>query len=239
MNILIPMAGEGKRFKDGNILTPKPLISIFDKPMAIHAIESLGVNGSLIVVVQNNAVGHEIEQVIKQHFPETKVCYSEGLTEGPACSALLAKDHICNDQPLIITNCDQILTWDGQAFNSFLQCVNYDGLIVTYTTQKPINSYAKLNRQGLVVEIKEKEVISDISLNGIHYWKKGADFICSAETMIANEDRCINGEYYIGPTYNYLIKEGKKIGIYHIPSCQHHAVGVPEDLQRFLKHAEI
>jgi dTDP-glucose pyrophosphorylase len=57
--------------------------------------------------------------------------------------------------------------------------------------------------------------------------------------MIRNQDKSINGEYYIGPTYNYLIQQGKKIGIYHIPSCQHHAVGIPEDLQRFLQHAEI
>lgn len=239
MHILIPMAGEGKRFKDGNILTPKPLIQIFEKPMAIHAIESLGAIGDLIIVVQNNSVGHEIRNVIVKFFPETKVCYTDGLTDGPACSALLAKNYIDNDEPLIVTNCDQIMTWDACAFNLFLNCILYDGLIVTYTTQKPINSYAKLNRQGYVTEIKEKEVISDISLNGIHYWKKGSDFVSSAETMIRNQDKSINGEYYIGPTYNYLIKQGKKIGIYHIPSCQHHAVGIPEDLQRFLQHAEI
>jgi dTDP-glucose pyrophosphorylase len=237
MNILIPMAGEGRRFKEGNYETPKPLIQIFGKPMAINAIESLGLKGQLIIVVQDNEIGYAIRDTILAEYPNTITCYAKCLTEGPACSALLAKEYIDNDIPLVITNCDQILTWDAHAFDVFLKNIDYDGLIVTYTTEKPINSYARLDKLGLVSEIKEKEVISDISLNGIHCWAKGSYFVSSSESMVYNKEKSINGEYYIGPSYNSLIKDGKKIGIYHIPSCQHHAVGIPEDLNRYIEYA--
>jgi len=95
-----------------------------------------------------------------------------------------------------------------------------------------------MNKNGTVSKIKEKEVLSDVSLNGVHYWKRGKDFVESAEKMIQNNERYKN-EFYVGPTYNYLIEEGKIVGIYHIPASQHHAIGTPEDLERYLNNANI
>ena len=54
--------------------------------------------------------------------------------------------------------------------------------------------------------------------------------------MIAANDRAPNGEFYIAPSYNYMIKQGLKVGIHHIPNEQHHPVGVPVDLERFLRY---
>jgi len=79
-------------------------------------------------------------------------------------------------------------------------------------------------------------VISTISLNGIHYWKHGRDFVSSYDKMVENNDRASNGEFYVGPSYNYMIKEGKNIGIYHLPKIQHHAVGTPDDLREYLRN---
>ena len=50
--------------------------------------------------------------------------------------------------------------------------------------------------------------------------------------MINNNEN-YNGEFYVAPTYNSLIKKGKKIGVYHIPNEQHNAVGTPEDLIKY------
>jgi hypothetical protein len=112
----------------------------------------------------------------------------------------------------------------------------YEGAVVTYHSDTDKNSYARLGKDGYVTEIREKEVISNVSLNGIHYWKQGKHFVESAEAMIAADDRAPNGEFYIAPTYNYMIKAGRTVGIHHIPNEQHHAVGVPLDLERFIKH---
>jgi dTDP-glucose pyrophosphorylase len=125
--------------------------------------------------------------------------------------------------------------WDGEFFINSIQNNIHDGIIVTYYANTPKNSYAKLNRSGGVVEVKEKEVISNISLNGIHYWKHGSDFVQSAEEMIKLKDKSINGEYYIGPTYNYMIKNNKRVGIFHIPDSMHNSVGTPDDLREYLR----
>ena len=102
--------------------------------------------------------------------------------------------------------------WDSQTFKSF--CTNYphDGFVVTYFANTTKNSYAKIDQSGFVIDIKEKEIISNISLNGIHFWKRGSDFVSSAKEMILNNDRAPNNEFYIGPSYNYMISNNLKVG---------------------------
>ena len=130
------------------------------------------------------------------------------------------------------------MEWDPELFLINARYYKYDGLVVTYTTDTPKNSYAKMNSNGLVTEIKEKVVVSNISLNGIHYWRKGTYFVKSTEDMIQCNDRAPNGEFYVGPTYNYMIKNNLKIGVHHIPNEQHNPVGVPEDLKKYLFNNE-
>jgi dTDP-glucose pyrophosphorylase len=227
------MAGEGSRFPKDQYL-PKPLIDVNGKPMIVRAIESLGVDGRYFFIIRQNEYTHIVKDIIGKVVKNPKFIEITQTTEGPACSALLFKEDINNDDELIIANCDQIMEWDSTLF--FHNVRLYDGAVVTYYSDTDKNSYVRLDKKGHVVEIREKEVISNVSLNGIHYWKNGSDFVSSAETMIMEDDRAPNGEFYIAPTYNYLIKSGKTVGIHHIPNEQHHAVGVPVDLERFLKY---
>jgi len=239
------MAGLGQRFKGSKYGDkPKHLIEILGKPMIEWAIDSL-MNGlqktyqelaiNLIFVLLEGQDTNDTVKILvkyKQKVNNVKIYTTQKLTEGPAASCLLAKNSINTKEPLIIANCDQIMSWN---FEKFYNVANlYDGCVVTYTSNTPKNSYAKVDEKELVTEIKEKEVISDISLNGIHYWKYGSDFVKSAEKMIEKNIRAGKGEFYVAPTYNELIPN-KEIGIYHIPNSLHHAVGVPEDLDRFIE----
>jgi dTDP-glucose pyrophosphorylase len=229
INILIPMAGLGSRFSTAGYENPKPLISIYGKPMIEHAVNSLGIKGNYIFITQKE---HNLKLCLESIYPKCKVIEIDYTTEGSACTALLAKKYINNNTPLLITNCDQIMWWDDKSFSTFLKNYPYDGFVVTYTENTPKNSYVKLNREGFATNFAEKQVISNISLNGIHYWKFGKDFVYSTEIMVKNEER-YNNEFYVAPTYNTLIKQGKKIGVYHIPNDQHNAVGTPEDLIKY------
>ena len=214
MNILIPMAGLGSRFPSHTYPMPKPLIEVNGEPMISKAIKSLNLDGNYFFVIAKNQF--------------------TSLVEGPANSALLFRDQINSNEELVIANCDQIMEWNSE---NFLHNVRlYDGAVVTYHTDTDKNSYARLDKNGLVVEIREKEVISNVSLNGIHYWKKGSHFVNSADKMMELQDRAPNGEFYIGPTYNHMIRQGLKVGIYHIPNEQHHPVGIPDDLKKYLEH---
>lgn len=233
INVLIPMAGAGSRFSQQGFTLPKPLIDVNGAPMIVRVISSLGIkDAKFLFVIAKNEFSDQTKDSISSIVQNPKFIEIDYVTRGPANSALLFKDLINTDSELLITNCDQIMEWDSDKF--LMHARQYDGCIVTYTETTDKNSYAEVDNNGLVVRVKEKEVISNISLNGIHYWKHGTFFVESAERMIAANDTAPNGEFYIGPSYNYMT--GLRIGIYHIPNTQHHAVGVPADLEKFIKY---
>jgi len=234
VNIVIPMAGLGSRFPRDKYYFPKPLIDVNGKPMIVRAIESLDIDAQWYFLLREDDFLTITKEVILKKLPTAKFLSVSETTEGPACSVLLFKEFINNDDELITANCDQIMEWNSRMF--FHNVRLYDGAVVTYYSDTDKNSYARIDSKGLVVEMREKEVISNISLNGIHYWKKGSYFVDSAEAMIAANDRAPNGEFYIAPSYNYMIAQGQQVGIYHIPNEQHHAVGVPVDLERFIRY---
>lgn len=237
VNIVIPMAGNGSRFPRDKYPLPKPLIDVNGKPMIEQAIKSLGFVGQWHFILRNNEFLEQTKAILNSIVYNPKFIVVDYETEGPAASVLLFKDCINNDEPLITANCDQIMNWN---VNLFYHNVNlYDGAVVTYYADTDKNSYAKIDKYGQVVEMREKQVISNISLNGIHYWKKGKYFVNSAEAMIAANDRAPNGEFYIAPTYNYMIKENLNVGIYHIPNECHNSVGVPEDLTKFINNEKM
>jgi NDP-sugar pyrophosphorylase family protein len=229
------MAGVGQRFIDSGFRVPKPLIDVAGEPMITKAIKSLDIDGQFLFVIGSGECTEQIKQTILAIKPGSKFIEISYITDGPAASALLFKEQINDDEELIVTNCDQVMEWSGNKF--LLNARLYDGAIVTYHTDTPKNSYARLDKKGFVREVREKEVLSNVSLNGIHYWKRGRDFVSSAEAMITANERSKNGEFYIGPTFNYMIQRDLKVGIHHIPNQQHFAVGTPEDLERYVKHA--
>lgn len=240
INVLIPMAGRGERFSSVGYDLPKPLIEISGRPMIEWALRSLDISfadHNFIFVVrdyQNKEINTRLSSVLDAIVPNNTTIKIDYVTEGPACTCLLVRDIINTQSPLIIGNCDQIMRWNGLYFVS--SCLNspYDGVVVTYDESTPKNSYAKLDSAGDVVRIEEKNVISNVSLNGIHFWKHGCDFVASADSMILTNER-YNNEFYVGPTYNHMIKAGKRVGIFHIPRECHNPVGVPSDLGVFLE----
>lgn len=233
INVIIPMAGEGSRFPKDQYL-PKPLIDINGKPMIVRAIESLDIDGQYFFIIRKNEYTGIVKDIIGKVVSNPIFIEISQTTQGPACSVLLFKDLINNENELVTANCDQIMEWNSDLF--FHNARLYDGAVVTYYSDTDKNSYVKLDNKGRAIQFAEKEVISNISLNGIHYWKHGKFFVESAQSMIGADDRAPNGEFYIAPTYNYMIKKGMNVGIYHIPNEQHHAVGVPVDLERFIRY---
>lgn len=231
MNIVIPMAGLGSRFPRSHYPI-KPLIDVDGKPMIIRAIESLDLDGTYYFIVRKSLDLNYIKNIIPNHY-KSKFIEIEYVTEGPAITALLAREYIDNDNELVIANCDQIVNWNSTLFlhNARL----YDGCVVTYYSTTEKNSYVRINSKSEAVEFKEKEVISNISLNGIHYWKKGSYFVKTTEDMIAADDRAPNNEFYVAPTYNYMLKRNLSVGIFHIPNEQHNPIGTPEDLILYLQ----
>jgi uncharacterized circularly permuted ATP-grasp superfamily protein len=105
---------------------------------------------------------------------------------------------------------------------------------MTFKSSHPKWSYARTDKSGKVLETAEKKVISENATVGIYYFKRGADFVKAAEAMIHKNIRT-NGEFYVCPTYNELLLEGKIIFIDEISADKMHGMGSPEDLATFNK----
>lgn len=230
MNIVIPMAGRGSRFKDTHQV-PKPLIDINGKPMIVRALETLGLDGDYYFIVKNDEFVNDTIDAIKSVIPNPHITQIRDYTDGASRSALTVKYHINNLQELVIANCDQIMAYNPTQVLKRMR--EYDGAVITVDDNDPKHSYARIGDDGFVTEIVEKQVVSNQALVGIHYWKFGHSFVNSAEFMIHTE-QTQNGEYYVGPTYNYLIDKGWHIGAVNIPKHQYIPVGTPADLTKYL-----
>ena len=234
LNVLIPMAGAGSRFMQAGYTFPKPLIEVNGKPMIQVVVDNLGLEANYIFVVQKeHREKYNLDMMLNLITPGCRVIETQGLTEGAACTALLAQEFIDNDDPLFFANSDQYVEWDPIEFMYSMQEKNADGGIVTFKSTHPKWSFAKVNDKGLVEEVAEKNPISDNATVGYYYWKKGSDFVKYANQMISKNVR-VNNEFYVCPVFNEAIQDNKEIRTYHANRMW--GLGTPEDLEYYVNN---
>jgi hypothetical protein len=235
MKIVIPMAGEGSRFAKEGYTFPKPLIDVNGKPMIQVVVDNLKFDAEYIFLVRT-------EHLAKYEGLETtlsritngryRIVQVDRLTEGAACTVLLAKEFIDNDEDLLIANSDQVIEYSPENFNYLRNFTTTDGIVFTFRAVHPKWSFVKTNSRGVVIEVAEKNPISDIATCGIYWYRKGSDFVRYAERMIDKNIR-VNNEFYIAPVYNEFIQSEKTL----IPFFVHkmNGIGTPEDLECYLR----
>lgn len=235
LNVLVPMAGAGSRFEKAGYTFPKPLIEVGKNPMIQVVVENLNIDANFIFVVQkSHREKYNLDTLLNLIAPECKIVEVEGITEGAACTALVAKEYINNDNPLFFANSDQFVEWDSNEFMYKMNETNSDGGIVTFKAIHPKWSFARVNNEtGLVEEVAEKNPISDNATVGYYYWNRGSDFVKYAEQMIEKNIR-VNNEFYVCPVFNQAIEDGKKIRIFEIERMW--GLGTPEDLDFYIKN---
>jgi beta-phosphoglucomutase-like phosphatase (HAD superfamily)/dTDP-glucose pyrophosphorylase len=234
MNVLIPMAGNGSRFVQAGYTFPKPLIEVHGKPMIQVVVENLAVDANYIFVVQkSHREKYNLDSMLSLICPGCKIVEVDGVTEGAACTVLLAKDFINTDESLVIANSDQFIEWNSLEFFYKMNEQNLDAGIVSFRATHPKWSYAKVDDGGFVTEVAEKNPISDIATVGVYYWKQGRDFVKYAESMISKDIR-VNNEFYVCPVFNEALLDGLKIKTFDIPRMW--GIGTPEDLNYFLEN---
>jgi len=234
LNVLIPMAGAGSRFEQAGYTFPKPLIEVKGKPMIQVVVENLNLEANYIYVVQKaHKLKYNLDTLLNLITPGCKIVETDGLTEGAACTALLAKEFIDNDAPLFFANSDQFVEWDSNEFMYKMNETNADGGIVSFTATHPKWSFAKVDDDGLVTEVAEKNPISNIATVGYYYWKNGSDFVKYAEQMIEKNIR-VNNEFYVCPVFNQAIEDCKQIRTFNTAGMW--GLGTPEDLNYYLEN---
>ena len=233
LNVLIPMAGAGSRFEQAGYTFPKPLIDVNGKPMIQVVVDNINIEANYIFVVRKeHRIKYNLDTLLNLIAPNCKIVEVNQITEGAACTTLLAKQFINNDNPLLMANSDQFVEWDSNEFMYKMIEKKIDCGILSFKSTHPKWSFAKIDDHGYVTEVAEKKPISDIATVGIYYWKKGSDYVKYAEQMI-NKNIRVNNEFYVCPVFNEAIKDNKKITTFNIEKMW--GLGTPEDLDFFLK----
>lgn len=236
LNIVIPMAGRGSRFANAGYKLPKPLIDVHGRPMIDYVIKNIAPKTEhrfIFLCLAEHLERYDLQKHLESQAPGCVIVTVDHVTEGAACTVLLAEPYIDNDDPIMIANSDQYVDID---INEYLaKGTDADGLIMTMKADDPKWSFIKYDESGYVTMVREKEVISDEATVGIYNFAHGRDFVAYAHAMIAQNLR-VNNEFYVAPVYNMMIADKKRIAYYDIGSVDHgmYGLGIPADLNRFL-----
>jgi len=198
-------------------------------------VENLNIEAQYVFIVQKKHYEkYSLQYLLNLISPNCEIVQVDGMTEGAACTTLLAEKFINNDEPLLLANSDQIVNWNSNEFLYSMQAAEVDGGILTFESVHPKWSFAKLGEDGFVSEVAEKKPISNKATVGIYYWAKGSDYVKYANQMI-RKDKRVNNEFYVCPIFNEAIEDKKKIKIFDVEKMW--GLGTPEDLEVFLNES--
>lgn len=216
MNIVIPIAGETLSFENSAYI--KSLYEINKKIAFQYVFESLNAIDDahfILVIREEDAKNFHFDDMLHLMIPSATILVSRGATKGSACTCLLAIDEIDNEQPLLISGYDQIITRPWPAIIDSFTSRGLDGGVVCFDALHPKWSFVRLDEDGLVCEAAEKHPISRNATTGQYYFKHGSDFVAAAFSML-EKDASVNGQYYVCPCYNEMILQQKQVGAYFI-----------------------
>ncbi len=234
MNILIPLAGTANKFKEAGYSFPKALVEVVGKPLVQWTIENfVPLNGRYIFIVNSSdATGYNIDYTLKMLVENNVIIKQHDFAQGAACSALLAVDHIDNEEELIVAAGDQYIKKDICKIIDHFRDSNADGGIITFNSVHPQYSYAIVDKDGWISEVAEKKPISNNATVGIYWYRKGRDFIDAVKMMIKKEDMT-NGQFYICPAFNQMLLMNKAIINYTIEKESFISFGTPEKVRLY------
>jgi NDP-sugar pyrophosphorylase family protein len=236
LNIVMPMAGLGSRFRDAGYQVPKPLIEVKGRPMYAWATESLPLEKCtrlIFILLASQPECPALTRDIQQRYAKfnPKILTVPALTAGQAITVLRAKEFINAAEPLLIHNADTAF----EADHSWVEAAwreAADGALLVFQSNEKRWSYSRENAAGWVTEVREKEVISPWASTGTYWFRSGADFVRLAETRQQTGRREV-AEYYVGPLYNDLIAGVARVKNYPIRKL--FCFGTPEDLTATLR----
>ena len=242
IQVVIPMAGEGSRFQKAGYTVPKPFIDVRGKYMiqwVIDNVKSTKYNLEFIFLCREKHLENNSMSFLDKMGASYKIVPVKTLTEGAACTVLLAKNLLNPELPIVIVNSDQYLEWDADSFYTSLLNPTYDGVISTFYSPDPSDtkwSFVELDENTLITKVAEKIWLGPNATTGIYGWKRTSDFILYAEQMIKKNIR-VNNEFYICPVYNEAIQDSKKIRYFECKKLW--GLGVPDDLDYFLSNFNV
>ena len=237
MKILFPMGGSDENFREHGYAYAKPLIEIAGRPLVQHALapfQNVGAAQTIFVIRKEDELRFFLREVLCLLEPGAVVIRADGPTAGAACTALLAIEHIDNDEELIIANADQILDFDlPEVIGCFRQRALDAGTVV-FDSVHPRWSFVKTDADGMVVEAAEKRPISRNATAGIYYFRQGRFFVEAAKSMI-RKDANVNGGFFVCPSLNEMVLAQMRVGVERIDRNCYISLATPQAVEEYEK----
>ena len=251
MKIVISKAGAGKRFSDKGYKEQKPAIPTIDRytgelyPMVVCATRDLRQaddDGDNIIYIDRKSEENDItvvERKIQEFYPRAGFITVDHVTEGQACTCLLAKDRINNDEELLIAGCDNGMDYSLDKFNDLRE--ETDVIVFTYRNNESVcenpNQYGwvKVDNDNNITGLSIKKAISnepkkDHAIVSTFWFKKGSIFVEASEKMIAENDR-INNEFYVDQAIKHVLDLGYSAKVFEID--RYVGWGTPTDFENY------
>lgn len=240
LNLVLPAAGLGSRFRSVGEMRPKPLIPVFEIPMILWVLLNfpLETQDKIHIISQKtDSIPHALSGIPQRLKTQISFLEIDGLTQGPAETVSLVFDKLDDDDSLIVANTDQFVFTDLAPFIQMVRSGNSDGQILTMSASSDAWSYVGRDESGNISRVVEKVQISKEATVGVYGWNKVR---MAKDSFIDTFERNLrtNNEFYVAPTYNYLIELGLRIEAYEIGNHGEavHGLGIPSDLEDFLKN---
>ena len=239
-HIIIPCAGEGKRFKEQGYTEPKPLIPVGGRLMldwVLDVVPKDWMRQVIPVVKGDHSILYDTfvstEEFRQSRFDVAEPCLLVGPTQGAACSVLAAAVGLPPDEPVIVLNSDQYIKCNLQAIHDKAMAEGWDAFILTFPGTGPAWSYVVTDGTDLVVQVVEKKQVSDKATCGLYWFRRASDLIYAISSMIYKDDR-VNNEFYLAPAVNHLPLHRRNVRA--VPVKVFHGLGTPEQVKLFEQH---
>lgn len=237
IQVVIPMAGRGSRFRSGRYTAPKPLLEVAGVPMYRKVLDNLvskEVAQFVLISQESFQISATAPRIAEELGVPVQIIEIDYYTDGPAASVALAEPFLVPEMPLVVANCDQVASGGLRGFYEAVCDDNYAGAIVVMEDSDPKWSYVALDERGYVERVVEKKVISKFATLGIYGFRCSQDYFDGYNRMVSNNDRT-NNEFYVAPVYNYLARSAGPVVAVNIGAVGEaaHGLGVPEDYEAY------
>jgi dTDP-glucose pyrophosphorylase len=240
VTLIIPAAGIGRRFKVAGFNSPKPLIQVKGTPMIMWVLHNFDLTDQdEVIIIQQSK--HELDLQLNEHLKNVKAAIKfvnlDSVTSGPAKTVITAASHVNKENAVIVANSDQYVSRGLKEFVREIKNSKNSGLILTMAANGNKWSYVKRDKSNVkIIEVREKVEISREATVGIYGWSSPELMIDGFNEMFFKND-LTNGEFYVAPSYNYLISKGVVVLPFFIGEHSEavHGLGTPEDLSLFEK----
>lgn len=238
---LIPLAGEGARFKNEGYSIPKPLIEVSGREMILQAFDSYPVSEKAsFVVLERHCDAYGIDKLLAAHYPECRIVRLNAVTEGQAITASLGIEASDMSHPLLIAACDNGILIDEARFVALTRRDDVDVICFTFKNNPTVGSnpngygYIKVDETVRVIDVSVKKPISadpkqDHAIVGAFYFREAAMFMAGVKQLVDSDIR-VNNEFYIDSIMGLMDILGLNA---HVLECDYESWGTPNDYETY------